>query len=84
MSKGAVGNVAVGIAAGIGLVARAEGGADDFVLTGQPGPVGGLTSQAIASGPPVHTRANLAHTTPIHVYLRAGPEVALCSFSGVA
>lgn len=33
MRKGAVGNVGVGIADGIGLVAREEGCADDFVLT---------------------------------------------------
>ncbi|VFT69120.1 putative CoA transferase [Escherichia coli] len=33
MRKGAVGNVGVGIADGIGLVAREEGCADDFILT---------------------------------------------------
>lgn len=44
MRKGAVGNVGVGIADGIGLVAREEGCADDFVLTVETGPVGGITS----------------------------------------
>ncbi len=38
MRKGAVGNVGVGIADGIGLVAREEGCADDFILTVETGP----------------------------------------------
>jgi acetate CoA-transferase len=37
MRKGAVGNVGVGIADGIGLVAREEGCADDFILTVETG-----------------------------------------------
>lgn len=44
MRKGAVGNVGVGIADGIGLVAREEGCADDFILTVETGPIGGITS----------------------------------------
>ncbi|EKP7864331.1 acetyl-CoA:acetoacetyl-CoA transferase alpha/beta subunit, partial [Escherichia coli] len=42
MRKGAVGNVGVGIADGIGLVAREEGCADDFILTVETGPIGGI------------------------------------------
>ncbi len=45
MRKGAVGNVGVGIADGIGTVAREEGCADDFILTVETGPIGGITSQ---------------------------------------
>ncbi len=45
MRKGAVGNVGVGIADGIGLVAREEGCADDFILTVETGPIGGITSR---------------------------------------
>ncbi|MEN1465524.1 acyl CoA:acetate/3-ketoacid CoA transferase, partial [Pseudomonas aeruginosa] len=63
MRKGAVGNVGVGIADGIGLVAREEGCADDFILTVETGPIGGITSQGIAFGANVNTRAILDMTS---------------------
>ena len=44
MKKGAIGNVGVGIADGIGLVAREEGCDEDFVLTVETGPIGGITT----------------------------------------
>ncbi len=62
MRKGAVGNVGVGIADGIGLGRSREGCADDFVLTVKP-TVGGITSQGVAFGANVNTRAILDMTS---------------------
>ena len=62
-AQSAVGNVGVGIADGIGLVAREEGCADDFILTVETGPIGGITSQGIAFGANVNTRAILDMTS---------------------
>lgn len=72
MRKGAVGNVGVGIADGIGLVAREEGCADDFILTVETGPIGGITSQGIAFGANVNTRAILDMTSQFDFYHGGG------------
>lgn len=83
MRKGAVGNVGVGIADGIGLVAREEGCADDFILTVETGPIGGITSQGIAFGANVNTRAILDMTSQFDFYHGGGLDVCYLSFAEV-
>ena len=83
MRKGAVGNVGVGIADGIGLVAREEGCADDFILTVETGPIGGITSQGIAFGANVNTRAILDMTSQFDFYHGGGLVVCDLSFAEV-
>ncbi|GAB7263539.1 hypothetical protein DZJ_00890 [Dickeya ananatis] len=83
MRKGAVGNVGVGIADGIGLVAREEGCADDFVLTVETGPVGGITTQGVAFGANVNTRAILDMTAQFDFYHGGGLDVCYLSFAEI-
>ncbi|MCL2896002.1 acyl CoA:acetate/3-ketoacid CoA transferase [Brenneria tiliae] len=83
MRKGAVGNVGVGIADGIGLVAREEGCADDFVLTVETGPIGGITTQGVAFGANVNTRAILDMTSQFDFYHGGGLDVCYLSFAEV-
>ncbi|EPW4761589.1 acyl CoA:acetate/3-ketoacid CoA transferase [Escherichia coli] len=83
MRKGAVGNVGVGIADGIGLVAREEGCADDFILTVETGPIGGITSQGIAFGANVNTRAILDMTSQFDFYHGGGLDFCYLSFAEV-
>ncbi|NNS69991.1 acyl CoA:acetate/3-ketoacid CoA transferase [Escherichia coli] len=83
MRKGAVGNVGVGIADGIGLVAREEGCADDFILTVETGPIGGITSQGIAFGANVNTRAILDMTSQFDFYHGGGLDACYLSFAEV-
>ncbi|HFS3071352.1 TPA: acyl CoA:acetate/3-ketoacid CoA transferase [Escherichia coli] len=83
MRKGAVGNVGVGIADGIGLVAREEGCADDFILTVETGPIGGITSQGIAFGANVNTRAILDMTSQFDFYHGGSLDVCYLSFAEV-
>ncbi len=75
MRKGAVGNVGVGIADGIRMVAREEGCADDFILTVETGPIGGIISQGIAFGANVNTRAILDMTSQFDFYHGGGLDV---------
>ncbi|TKI02927.1 acyl CoA:acetate/3-ketoacid CoA transferase [Martelella alba] len=83
MRKGAVGNVGVGIADGIGLVAREEGCADEFVLTVETGPVGGITTQGVAFGANVNTRAIMDMTSQFDFYHGGGLDVCYLSFAEV-
>lgn len=79
MRKGAVGNVGVGI----GLVAREEGCADDFVLTMETGPIGGISTQGVAFGANVNTRAILDMTSQFDFYHRGGLYVCYLSFAEI-
>lgn len=83
MEKGAVGNVGVGIADGIGLVAREEGCADEFVLTVETGPVGGITTQGVAFGANVNTRAIMDMPSQFDFYHGGGLDVCYLSFAEV-
>ncbi|EMB2577222.1 acyl CoA:acetate/3-ketoacid CoA transferase [Salmonella enterica] len=66
-----------------GLVAREEGCADDFVLTVETGPVGGITSQGVAFGANVNTRAILDMTSQFDFYHGGGLDVCYLSFAEV-
>lgn len=83
MKKGAIGNVGVGIADGIGLVAREEGCDEDFVLTVETGPIGGITTQGVAFGANVNTRAILDMTAQFDFYHGGGLDVCYLSFAEV-
>lgn len=82
MRKGAVGNVGVGIADGIGLVAREEGCADDFILTVETGRLAELLL-GIAFGANVNTRAILDMTSQFDFYHGGGLDVCYLSFAEV-
>lgn len=81
--KGSVGNVGVGIADGIGLVAREEGVDEQFTLTVETGAVGGITSQGVAFGANVNTRALLDMPAQFDFYHGGGLDVCYLSFAEV-
>ena len=83
MKKGAVGNVGVGVADGIGLVAREEGCAEQFILTVETGPVGGITTRGIAFGANVNNRAIMDMPAQFDFYHGGGLDVCYLSFAEV-
>jgi acetate CoA-transferase len=83
MTKNAVGNVGVGIADGIGLVAREEGCDEDFVLTVETGPVGGITTRGVSFGANVNTRAVLDMPSQFDFYHGGGLDICYISFAEV-
>lgn len=78
---GYVGNVGVGIADGIGAVAKEEGVADTFTLTVETGPVGGTTAQGIFFGASINTRALMDMPSQFDFYDGGGLDVAFLSFA---
>ena len=78
---GNVGNVGVGIADGIGTVAREEGVGEAFTLTVETGPVGGATAQGIFFGASVNSRALMDMPAQFDFYDGGGLEVAFLSFA---
>lgn len=78
---GNVGNVGVGIADGIGAIAREEGVGDAFTLTVETGPVGGATAQGIFFGASVNSRALMDMPSQFDFYDGGGLEVAFLSFA---
>ena len=83
VKKGSVGNVGVGIADGIGIIAREEGVENDFVLTVETGPIGGVSAQGIAFGANVNTRAMLDMPSQFDFYHGGGLDVCYLSFAEV-
>lgn len=81
VKPGNVGNVGVGIADGIGAVAREEGVGDAFTLTVETGPVGGATAQGIFFGATVNARAVMDMPTQFDFYGGGGLDVAFLSFA---
>ncbi|WP_434310897.1 acyl CoA:acetate/3-ketoacid CoA transferase [Hominifimenecus sp. rT4P-3] len=80
-SPGAVGNVGVGIADGIGIVAREEGIGDQFTLTVETGPIGGATAQGIFFGASINMRALLDMPSQFDFYDGGGLDVCYLSFA---
>lgn len=76
-----VGNVGVGIADGIGTVAREEGVSDLFTLTVETGPIGGATAQGIFFGATINARAIMDMPTQFDFYDGGGLDVAFLSFA---
>lgn len=81
IAPGNVGNVGVGIADGIGLVAREEGVGEEFTLTVETGPCGGATAQGIFFGASVNSRALMDMPSQFDFYDGGGLEVAFLSFA---
>lgn len=81
IKPGNVGNVGVGIADGIGIVAKEEGVGEEFTLTVETGPVGGSTAQGIFFGASINSRALMDMPAQFDFYDGGGLEVAFLSFA---
>lgn len=71
----------VGVADGIGLVAREEGIGDAFTLTVETGPVGGATAQGVFFGATVNARAIMDMPAQFDFYDGGGLDAAFLSFA---
>ena len=83
VSPGDVGNIGVGVSDGIGAVAGEEGLADDFVLTVETGPIGGITAKGIFFGASVNARALVDMPSQFDFYGGGGLDVCFLSFAEV-
>ncbi|MBO1305584.1 acetate CoA-transferase YdiF [Enterococcus sp. 669A] len=83
ISSGNVGNVGVGIADGIGIIAREEGLQDEFTLTVETGAVGGESAQGIFFGATLNSRALMDMPTQFDFYDGGGLDVCFLSFAEV-
>lgn len=81
VKPGNVGNVGVGIADGIGVVAREEGISGDFTLTVETGPIGGATAQGIFFGASINMQALLDMPSQFDFYDGGGLDVCFLSFA---
>ena len=81
VKPGNVGNVGVGIADGIGSVAREEGVDEQFTLTVETGPIGGVTAQGIFFGASINTHALLDMPSQFDFYDGGGLDVCFLSFA---
>ena len=81
IGPGNVGNVGVGIADGIGTVAREEGVGEEFTLTVETGPVGGATAQGIFFGASINSKALMDMPAQFDFYDGGGLDVAFLSFA---
>lgn len=83
VSPGDVGNVGVGIADGIGIIAREEGVQDAFTLTVETGAVGGESAQGIFFGATLNSRALMEMPAQFDFYDGGGLDVCYLSFAEV-
>lgn len=83
VKPGDVGNLGVGIADGIGTVAREEGVSEQFTLTIETGPVGGITAQGIYFGASVNMKAVVDMPYQFDFYDGGGLDVCFLSFAEV-
>lgn len=83
ISKDMVGNVGVGIADSIGIIAKEEGIQDEFTLTVETGAVGGQSAQGIFFGATMNSRALLDMPTQFDFYDGGGLDVCFLSFAEV-
>nr|WP_312579491.1 acyl CoA:acetate/3-ketoacid CoA transferase [Sedimentibacter sp.] len=81
VKPGNVGNVGVGIADGIGVVAREEGVSEEFTLTVETGPIGGVSAQGIFFGASVNMQAMLDMPAQFDFYDGGGLDVCFLSFA---
>ena len=80
---GDIGNIGVGIADGIGVIAREEGVEQEFTLTVETGPVGGVSAQGIFFGASVNLHALLDMPAMFDFYDGGGLDVCFLSFAEV-
>lgn len=83
VSPGDVGNVGVGIADGIGIIAREEEVQDAFTLTVETGAVGGESAQGIFFGATLNGRALMDMPAQFDFYDGGGLDVCYLSFAEV-
>lgn len=83
LAPGNVGNVGVGISDGIGTISREEGVQDEFTLTVELGPVGGVSAQGIYFGASVNMRALLDMPSQFDFYDGGGLDVTFVSFAEI-
>lgn len=81
IGPGDVGNVGVGIADGIGVVAREEGVNEDFTLTVETGPVGGVGAQGIFFGATANMQALMDMPSQFDFYDGGGLNASFLSFA---
>ncbi|BAQ11241.1 coenzyme a transferase [Bacillus sp. OxB-1] len=80
---GDVGNVGVGISDGIGIIAQEEGVGDEFTLTVETGPIGGVTAQGIFFGASINNRAVIDMPAQFDFYDGGGLDICFLSFAEV-
>ena len=83
VTPGDVGNVGVGISDGIGVIAQEEGVGDEFTLTVETGPIGGVTAQGIFFGASVNNRAVIDMPAQFDFYDGGGLDICFLSFAEV-
>jgi len=81
ITPGDVGNVGVGIADGIGVIAREEGVEETFTLTVETGPIGGISAQGIFFGASVNLHAMLDMPSQFDFYDGGGLDICFLSFA---
>lgn len=81
IGPGDVGNVGVGIADGIGVIAREEGVNEDFTLTVETGPVGGVGAQGIFFGATANMQALMDMPSQFDFYDGGGLNASFLSFA---
>ncbi|MCQ4764142.1 acyl CoA:acetate/3-ketoacid CoA transferase [Cloacibacillus evryensis] len=83
ITAGDIGNVGVGIADGIGVVAREEGVSDQFTLTVETGPIGGVSAQGIYFGASINMKAVIDMPSQFDFYDGGGLDICFLSFAEV-
>jgi acetate CoA-transferase len=81
IGPGDVGNVGVGIADGIGVIAREEGVNEDFTLTVETGAVGGVGAQGIFFGATANMQALMEMPSQFDFYDGGGLDTSFLSFA---
>ena len=83
ITAGDIGNVGVGIADGIGVVAREEGVSEQFTLTVETGPIGGVSAQGIYFGASINMKAVIDMPSQFDFYDGGGLDICFLSFAEV-
>ncbi len=81
IGPGDVGNIGVGIADGIGVIAREEGIDKDFTLTVETGAVGGVGAQGIFFGATANMQALMDMPSQFDFYDGGGLNTSFLSFA---
>ena len=83
IQAGDVGNLGVGMADGIGVIAREEGISEQFTLTVETGPIGGVSAQGIYFGASVNMKAMVDMPSQFDFYDGGGLDICFLSFAEV-
>ncbi|MDR1662331.1 MAG: acyl CoA:acetate/3-ketoacid CoA transferase [Azoarcus sp.] len=83
VTPGDVGNVGVGISDAIGVIAQEEGVEDQFTLTVELGPIGGVSAQGIFFGASINNRAVIDMPAQFDYYGGGGLDISFLSFAEV-